>query len=220
MTTDDTLLCPLCQARSPACYHADGSKRYFRCAACTLIFLHPSHRPSRDEETARYRQHRNDAADPDYLRFLCRLADPVAERLSPGARGLDFGCGPAPALSALLTARGFPCVAYDPLFAPHDSMLTEQYDFVTCSEVIEHVHAPHEVWPLFARLLARGGLLGVMTRLYGTERPFAEWWYRRDPTHVCFYAESTMQWIADHHAWAVAFPRPHVALFTLPTSTG
>jgi SAM-dependent methyltransferase len=164
-------------------------------------------------------QHRNDAADPEYLRFLSRLGDPLAERLSAGAQGLDFGCGPAPALAALLTARGFPCVAYDPQFAPDENLLERDYDFIACSEVIEHVHSPRDTFNLFARLLRRGGVLGIMTRFYD-EAPFADWWYRRDPTHVCFYGETTVRWIAGYFGWALELPRPNVAIFTVPAAAG
>ena len=134
-----------------------------------------------------------------------------------GARGLDFGCGPAPVLASLLTNAGYPCAAYDPLFAPDAALLDERYDFVACSEVVEHVHDPAGVFARFGRLLGRGGLLGVMTRFHDIDTPFATWWYRRDPTHVCFYAEATMRWIAAGRGWEVSFPRPDVALFSVPT---
>lgn len=208
--------CPLCQAESTQCYHVDGDRQYFRCSICEMIFLHPAHRISLAAEQSRYREHRNDAADAGYVRFLRRLADPMVRRLPPGARGLDFGAGPAPVLAALLTSEGFPCKAHDPLFMPDDRLLSERYDFVTCSEVVEHLHDPAAGFALMAELLTEGGLLGVMTRFYGHEAPFSHWWYRRDPTHVCFYAEPTMRWIAEDRGWSVELPRPHVALFTVP----
>lgn len=209
--------CPLCAADSTQPFHADDAARYFECATCALIFMHPADRLTLADEHARYRQHRNDAADPEYVRFLRRLADPAIEHLQPGARGLDFGCGPAPVLSDLLTTEGFPCEAFDPLFVPDARLLAGQYDFVTCSEVVEHLHDPRATFALFAKLLSHGGLLAVMTRFHGHEAPFARWWYRRDPTHVCFYAEPTMRWIAREHGWTVTFPRTHVALFTVPS---
>jgi hypothetical protein len=148
--------------------------------------------------------------------FLSRLADPLARRLRPGARGLDFGCGPSPVLAGMLSEAGFPCGAYDPFFFPDPSLLSRRYDFVACSEVVEHAYDPAEMFALLGRLLAGGGVLGVMTRFHGMETPFGEWWYKHDPTHVCFYAESTMQWIAGRQGWAVEFPRPDVTLFTVP----
>lgn len=136
------------------------------------------------------------------------------ERLEPGARGLDFGCGPAPVLSELLTSAGFPCAAYDPFFARDETLLDERYDYVTCSEVAEHAHDPAEMFATLHRLLGPGGVLGVMTTFYQNRAAFADWWYRRDPTHVCFYNEDTMRWIGERHGWMTDFPAPNVTLFT------
>lgn len=166
----------------------------------------------------RYGEHQNDDADERYATFLRRLADPLQERLIPGAHGLDFGCGPTPTLGRLMTEAGLPCVSYDPLFRPDESLLDRCYRFVACSEVVEHLHTPADTFAAFRRLLARGGTLGVMTRFHGVEAPFDTWWYRRDPTHVCFYAENTMRWIARRYGWIVAFPRPHVAIFDVPAA--
>jgi hypothetical protein len=208
--------CPLCHDTAAEPYHSDGERHFFRCNQCTLIYLDPAERLSPADERERYTYHNNAADDPDYVQFLSRLADQLVRHLRPGAHGLDFGCGPAPVLAKLLSDAGFPCEAYDPFFAPKAELLEREYDFVACSEVVEHAYDPAAMFALFARLLARGGTLGVMTRFYGHEKPFAEWWYKRDPTHVCFYNEATMHWIADHHGWKVELPRPHVALFTVP----
>ena len=140
----------------------------------------------------------------------------MIERLPPGARGIDVGCGPAPVLASLFTTAGFPCASYDPYFAADHNLLAARYDFIACSEVIEHVHEPVALLDQLERMLAGGGLLGVMTRFVDDSVPFETWWYRRDATHVCFYAESTMQAIADSRGWSVAFPRANVALFTVP----
>lgn len=180
---------------------------------CALIHRDPAQRLSRDEERNRYLLHENDGNDSEYVNFLKRLADPVLERLRPGARGLDFGCGPAPVLSEIMTAAGFPCAAYDPFFAPDESLLEKQYDFITCSEVVEHAHDPAHVFTTLRRMLAPGGTLGVMTMFNPGEDAFADWWYRRDPTHVCFYGEATMRWIGERHGWKTGFPRPNVTIF-------
>lgn len=90
---------------------------------------------------------------------------------------------------------------------------SHQHDFIACSEVVEHLHDPAATFTLFASLLSSGGARGVMTRFLPGDTPFADWWYRRDPTHVCFYAASTMRWIATRHAWSLELARPDVALF-------
>lgn len=209
-------LCPLCQGGGTLFLEDAQGLRYGECGQCSLISLDPEQRPRLLDEVLRYGEHRNDVDDERYAAFLSRLGDPMAERLRQGATGLDFGSGPAPLLAKLMTDAGFPTDAYDPLFRPVHGLLDRRYDFVAASEVVEHLHAPDETFELFARLLQGGGLLGVMTRFHGLEAPFERWWYRRDPTHVCFYSEITMQWIADRYRWRLEVPRPHVAIFHVP----
>jgi SAM-dependent methyltransferase len=179
------------------------------------VYLRPDQRPTPLQEVLRYQEHRNNFGDEQYVQFLRRLADPLREKLAPGARGLDFGCGPQRVLAGFLSDNGFPTASYDPLFYPDAAVLDATYDFVACSEVLEHVHDPRKVLEQIAWLLRNGGTLGVMTRFHGIEAPFATWWYRRDSTHVCFYSEATMRWIAGSRDWTVAFPAPHVSLFSV-----
>ena len=207
--------CPLCGDASPAPCHTDRTREFLRCPRCALVFAHPAFRLLPLAEVIRYLEHRNDPADQGYVRFLSRLADPVRARTPAGSRGLDYGCGPAPVLGGILTAAGLPTVSYDPLFHPDESPLERTYDFVTCSEVVEHVHAPGAFFPRIAGLVRPGGMLAFMTRFYGVEAPFATWWYHRDATHVCFYHADTMRWIAAHFGWPLELPAPNVALFTV-----
>lgn len=209
--------CPLCGAPTIELPNAAREHtRYFRCAVCALIHLDPEKRPARDEERNRYLLHENDGNDSGYVSFLKRLADPMMERLRPGARGLDFGCGPTPVLSEMLTAAGFPCAAYDPFFAPDEALLDNRYDFITSSEVVEHAHDPASMFATLRRMLAPDGILGVMTMFHPGENAFTDWWYRRDPTHVCFYNEATMQWIGERHGWRTDFPAPNITIFGAP----
>lgn len=209
--------CPLCGAeeaiRQPA---TDDERRYLACPRCDLVYLDPAQHLSIMAERERYELHENYPDDTEYVRFLRRLADPVVERLQPGARGLDFGCGPAPVLAELLTRGGFPCTAYDPFFAPDETLLAERYDYVTCSEVVEHARNPAKMFATLQSLLRPGGLLGVMTRFIPDDEPFASWWYRRDPTHVSFYSLATMRWIGLRHGWQTDFPKPNITIFTAP----
>ena len=125
------------------------------------------------------------------------------ERLSPGARGLDYGCGAAPALAVMLTEAGFPSVGYDPFFAPEAAWLEARYAFVTCTKVLEHMHAPTSDLARIDALLEPCGWLGLMTELRPPRDDFSRWHYHRDPTHVGFYSNDSLQWIARRFGWQV-----------------
>lgn len=197
-------------------FAAAEGRQYLECRICGLVHLLPGQRPSREEEAAEYALHQNDPADPGYRAFLDRLAAPVAARLAPAARGLDFGCGPGPTLSVLLTERGLPCRDYDPLFRPDPTLLEQKWDFITCSEVVEHLHDPAREFERLDRCLAPGGLLGVMTSLLTPGIDFAVWPYRRQPSHVVFYRPQTMAWIAAWRGWSMETLGDNIVLFTKP----
>jgi SAM-dependent methyltransferase len=207
--------CPLCSAAARTAVLELPARTYLECARCTLIFLHPDDRLLPLQEVLRYLEHENGAEDAGYVGFLRRLADPVCDVVPVGARGLDFGCGPAPVLGELLAAAGRPTSSYDPLFRPDDALLELRYDFVTCCEVAEHAHEPALLFDRLAGLLRPGGTLAVMTRFYG-DVPFENWWYRRDPTHVCFFNADTMRWVARRYGWRLELPTEHVAIFGVP----
>ena len=150
--------------------------------------------------------------DPGYRSFLSKLVEPLAQRLSSGARGLDFGCGPGPAASAMLRERGFAVALFDPFFAPDESVLRQGYDFIICTEVVEHFHRPAEEFDRLGELLLPGGLLAVMTCFQSGDERFAGWHYRRDPTHVTFYREKTLRFLAKQRGWSCEIPVKDVAI--------
>jgi hypothetical protein len=209
----ETPACPLCGAaaeRPPVPVHG---RRFLSCGLCRLTFVAPADRPTAEAERAHYGTHRNDPDDPRYRAFLARLADPLVARLPPGAWGLDYGCGPGPVLAAMLRERGFRVALYDPFFAPDPAVLRQTYAFVTCTETVEHFFSPAEEFARLDALLRPGGLLGVMTELLEEGRALEGWRYARDPTHVSFYHEETLRWIAGWYGWTLERPGRNVALF-------
>jgi 2-polyprenyl-3-methyl-5-hydroxy-6-metoxy-1,4-benzoquinol methylase len=168
---------------------------------------------SPEAERERYAQHDNDPDDPRYRAFLDRLALPLIRMLPSGAEGLDFGCGPGPTLSRMLTERGYPTADYDPFFLPDTSLLERQWDFMTATEVLEHLRHPGETLTRIASMLRPGGLFGVMTRVLTPETDFATWWYVRDETHICFWRPGTLSWLAARHGWTFDAPHPDVRIF-------
>ncbi|MGM0583833.1 MAG: class I SAM-dependent methyltransferase [Pseudomonadota bacterium] len=213
-----TCACPLCGGGA-AHFLSVGGRDYFRCPDCAARFLHPGQNPSREAERAHYRLHENAPDDPGYRRFLSKLADPLLARLPPASRGLDYGCGPGPALAAMLREAGHEVALHDPFFAPDPAPLARQHDFVACTETAEHFHRPAEEFARLRGLVRPGGWLALMTCFQTEDARFAGWHYRKDPTHVIFYREETFRHLARLWGWSCEIPAKDVVLMRRPAGS-
>ncbi len=191
-------LCPLCGSEAGRPYHHDGRREYLQCGCCQLVFVPEQYFLSTADEKTHYDLHENHSADTRYRQFLSRLADPLLQVLPSGARGLDFGCGPGPTLSQMLAEAGFPTEIYDPYYAPQTDVWNQRFDFITASEVVEHLHRPLFELERLWSVLNPGGYLGIMTKRVSNPAAFARWHYIRDPTHVAFFSDATFQWLSQH----------------------
>lgn len=203
--------CPLCDALGSD-FLRDRRRAYLRCGRCLLVWVPAAFLLSPAQEKAEYDLHQNNVDDPAYRGFLGRLATPLLQRLSPGCSGLEFGCGPGPALAAMLREAGHRVTLYDPFYFPDPAALEGRYDFITATEVVEHLHRPGAELRRLWRLLRPGGTLGIMTRLVRDREAFSTWHYKNDPTHVCFFSRDTWHWWARCHAASVVFPQADVIL--------
>ena len=181
-----------------------------------MRFLDPAQHPTPEVERAHYAHHRNDPDDPRYRQFLSKLAGPLLARLAPGACGLDYGCGPGPALAAMLTEAGHHMALYDPAFAPDPAPLAASYDFVTCTEVAEHFHHPAQEFARLRAMVRPGGWLAIMTCFQTDDARFATWHYRKDPTHVVFYRAASFRNLAQVWGWTCTVPEKDVVLMQRP----
>jgi len=204
--------CPLCMSAETAPFCKDRRREFRRCAVCRLIFVPAVYHLPAEAERRRYLTHRNGPHDDRYRAFLGRLHDPLIARLPPGARGIDFGCGPGPTLSVMFAESGFAMVNYDPCFFSEFGLLQDRYDFLTCSEAIEHFCTPAVEWQRFLGLVHRGGWIGIMTARVDEVEDFNSWYYKEDPTHVCFYSQATFDWLAARDALAVEYSGDSVVL--------
>ena len=208
--------CIVCRSAPRSHYTTIDSQTYWRCVECHSIFLDQTHYPSAPEEKAHYLKHDNRIDHPGYRKFLSRLSKPLMPLLKPKGQGLDFGCGPGPALAAMLSEQGFSITLYDPFFHPDETALMKRYDFITCTETAEHFHDPFAEFNRLNNLLKPQGYLGVMT-CFSTQRcNFENWHYRRDPTHVVFYCETSFRVIAAQHGWHCRIPEKDIVLFSKP----
>jgi SAM-dependent methyltransferase len=204
--------CPVCRNGPAHRFIRVGARAYWRCHTCMATFLDPGQLPDRAEERACDLHHENDPDDPRYRRFLGRLAEPLLPQLPPGSEGLDYGCGPGPALAAMLEEAGHRMTLFDPFFRPETAVLARSYDFITCTETIEHFHDPAAEFDRLSRMLRPGGWLGLMTCFQTDDGRFANWHHRRDPTHVVFYRAQTLRHVAQQRGWECIIPAKDVAL--------
>ena len=205
--------CPLCDDDSPTRYHRDRTRDYWKCLTCSLVFVPPKAHLDPVAEKTRYDQHDNDPADPRYRAFLGRLAEPLLERVPAGSVGLDFGSGPGPTLGPMLELAGLKVHLYDPYYAPDLNVWHRRYDFITATEVFEHLRHPRVVLDHCFAALSPGGYLAIMTKWVDDRDVFTRSRYIRDPTHVCFFSAVTCRWIARRWRVALEIPETDVALF-------
>lgn len=209
------LPCPLCGSGAEHLLDATvcgRARSYYRCPECLLIHVPRAQHVDAASERAVYDEHDNAVDDPGYRRFLSRVLEPLLAEAAPPGRALDFGCGPGPALAAMLEEAGFETALYDPFYYPDPAPLAETYDIVTATEVLEHLADPAADLARLWGCVRPGGRLGVMTKRQPEPGVFARWHYLHDPTHVAFYHDETFRWLAARWDAELEMPRGDVAL--------
>ncbi|OVE77632.1 methyltransferase [bacterium F16] len=212
MTKPLSETCRLCGGQA-SLYYRDRNRPYFSCETCSLVFTPPAFFLTAFDEKQHYDLHDNNPKDPGYRQFLGRLYGPMTARIPAHSSGLDFGSGPGPTLSLMFEEAGHTMAIYDLYYANTPAVLEQHYDFITASEVAEHLHHPDRELERLWQLLKPGGFLGIMTKRVTRQEAFATWHYINDPTHVCFFHANTFQWLADKWGATVDFPAPDVAIF-------
>jgi hypothetical protein len=197
--------CPLCRHDRIVFYYQDARRAYHQCNRCRLVFVPPQYRLSPEAEKAYYDLHRNDPRDAGYRNFLSRVFIPLCERVPAPAKGLDFGSGPGPTLSLMFEEAGYDMAIYDHHYATDTAVLRQRYDFITATEVVEHLFQPGETLATLLSLLRPGGWLGLMTKMVIDQAAFSNWHYKQDPTHVCFFSRETFVWWANQAGCEVTF---------------
>lgn len=212
--------CLLCENSQTAAFKVvkKPERSYFHCEQCDLIFMNPAERLTPPEEKQRYDLHQNEST-AGYQAFL----EPLVQRLEAHFRAadldpsrlqvLDYGCGPTAYLSTLLLQKGFIPSNYDLYYFPDQDQLRKTYHAITSTEVWEHFYNPKEEIEKQLKLLKPGGLLAVMTSAHRGEAVFHDWHYRRDLTHVAFFSENSMQWLAERYRLQLIHQRSPYFIF-------
>lgn len=208
--------CPLCFSEHIVDYFQENHRNYLSCENCRLVFVPQQFHLSQDDELAQYELHENDPDDTGYRKFLGRLADPLVERLPANSQGLDFGCGPGPCLSVMLEEQGHQVDLYDIFYADNRAVFERDYDFITATEVIEHLSQPMVELQRLWNLLKPGGYLGLMTKLVADADKFANWHYKTDPTHISFFSAETFEYLGEQWGSAPVIIGADVIIFQKP----
>lgn len=206
--------CPLCGSGDTDQFFEEKKRTYLRCRHCKLVFVPQRYWLGSAAQKATYDLHQNDAQDNGYRQFLSRLSVPLAERLACKQKGLDFGCGPGPTLSVLLAERGHQVDLYDPFYYNDPGVFNQVYDFICATEVVEHLGDPDQTFTTMFKMLKSGGWLGIMTKLVIDDRPFGQWHYIRDMTHICFYGRPTFEYLAQRFNASINFVANDVILLS------
>lgn len=196
VSSSNQLSCPLCGDHDISLFHRDKVREYFRCSRCQLVSVPRQYWLRQEQEKAEYDLHTNDPDDQGYRTFLSRLTESLSKRIKDVGKGLDFGCGAGSPIPAMMTEKGHEVDLYDPYYFP-DTILKERYDFITATEVAEHLRSPRLEFEKLEKLLIPGGYLGLMTKLVSSKEAFTSWHYIRDLTHICFYSEATFVFLAE-----------------------
>lgn len=188
----------------------------YHCEACQFIFKDAAAYVAPDRELKQYNQHNNTIDSPGYVEmfeaYIERCITPYKSRIETV---LEFGSGPGPVLSQLLEKHGFHVEIYDKFFSPEPVYEGKQYDLITATEVIEHIDDPVGIMRFFHTHLKPGGYLALMTQFHTNEiATYLKWWYRADPTHICFFRPETFKVLGDISSFSVidADPKKLVVL--------
>ena len=209
----EIMICPLCRTDDVRGYSRDRRRDYYHCGVCSLVFVPPGQLLPAEEEKKRYDLHRNSPGTPGYRRFLSRMFIPLQRLLTPGSDGLDFGSGPEPTLSGMFEEAGHSMVIFDHFYEHVPAVLERQYDFITATEVVEHLHGPRKELDRLWACLNEGGWLGIMTAHAVEMETFSQWHYKNDPTHVRFFSPRTFAWLGLQWNAAVTFADGDVVFF-------
>ena len=206
-------ICSVCKNKKIEFFLNVKGLDYWQCSLCKATMLDPIQFISSNKEKKHYLKHNNEINDTRYRIFLSNLIEPLKDKISIDDMGLDYGCGYAPALADILKKDGFNVELYDPFFFKNENIFCRKFNFITCSEVVEHFFKPYEEFNKIDSLLAKNSWLAIMTSFMTEDYLFKNWHYRRDPTHVVFYKKITFKIIASQRNWKINFPSENIVLF-------
>ena len=186
--------CTLCHNKTELFFQFKN-RTYLKCLNCHSVMLDRKDYISAEKEKQRYESHNNDVMDERYQKYASPIVKAVMKDYQKNNLGLDFGSGTGPVITKLLRDQGYRINIYDPFFADDKDKLKLHYDYIVCSEVMEHFHNPYLEFEKLRALLNPLGALYLKTSIYDESIDFNAWYYKNDLTHVFFYHEKALEYI-------------------------
>ena len=136
---------------------------------------------------------------------MSQLTTPLNLLIPNRSFGLDFGCGPGPALSLMLEEKGHRVELYDKFYYQDQSVFDKTFDFITLTEVIEHLSDPIFEIGRLKSILKPDGVIAIMTQTLTQNTDFKTWYYKNDPSHIGFYNQKSLGYLADYFELEITY---------------
>jgi len=190
--------CKLCNNPVITIMDLRNNWEFFHCRECEFIFKNPSNFVSKENELKQYNHHNNTMDSPGYVEMFENFIDATfGTNIDEIKNVLEFGSGPGPVFSELLKAKNLNVDLYDKYFSPQKVYEGKRYDLITSTEVIEHIEDTKDIFEFFSSHIKSGGYLALMTQFHTNDtEDFKKWWYKNDPTHICFFRPHTFEVLA------------------------
>jgi hypothetical protein len=140
--------------------------------------------------------HDNSESNSGYVRFLNAVAETAISYTPENGSILDFGCGKNAVLAGILSKKGVQSDSYDPLFGYYIDFSEKKYDTIILCEVIEHIRNLHDEISLIQKLLKLDSNVIIRTQQHPSLELFPQWWYRQDSTHINFFSDRALEYLA------------------------
>ncbi len=186
--------CKICLSSTVKKFDKQLKCNFYFCESCGFIFKDKRGYLEFEKQKEHYAKHDNSMENTGYVEMYKTFLSEIEPYLSNVDLALDYGCGPGPVLQKLLSDKKIKTKTYDLFFSHSMDYAQYKYDLITSTEVIEHFINPLEELKKILELLKPSGLLVIKTMFI--QKPFLNWWYRRDYTHVSFFNNKVFEEIS------------------------
>lgn len=217
--------CPICRSESTRSLFVHEGFDIRRCASCDHLWAAGGAPSDYTNQASLVECYRND--EPAHRALMRKSLRQIRPWLRPGARILDFGCGPG--LFVLeARAQGFDAVGIDIAFwvaaaaahwdlplhvgpietAPYEAA---SFDAVVSIVSYEHLEDPVAITGHLARLVKPGGILAVVSVPHSRGIAWLmarrNWWDIAPPEHLQFFSRRSLRCLLEGNGLQVVQTR-------------